>query len=188
MASQLICLYMWRKYSLTQYKNLPQQDEHTHLLRGFPFPFVVFFPFLVFHELLLLSWCSFLLEKRDNAVSFNSIVNHSLKKKKTRHRLMVNDDCSWIKATVHITLVTWPCERFLQRQWTSHLIGWINHQVLQLRIRLDMWATNTVITPVRLMQNSVSWSHLQIADGLKEAWFSRPAHLVSRPPEYACGG
>lgn len=41
-----------------------ENDEETHLLRGFPFPFVVFFPFLVFHELLLLTRCSSLLEEK----------------------------------------------------------------------------------------------------------------------------
>lgn len=39
----------------TQMEKLASGCEHAHLLRGFPFPFVVFFPFLVFHELLLLS-------------------------------------------------------------------------------------------------------------------------------------
>lgn len=34
-------------------ETLASHCEHTYLLRGFPFPFFVFFPFLVFHELLL---------------------------------------------------------------------------------------------------------------------------------------
>jgi len=52
-----------------QRKELAIHFEHAHLLRGFPFPFVVFFPFLVFHELLLMSRYSFLLEEKVKMLS-----------------------------------------------------------------------------------------------------------------------
>lgn len=73
-----------------------------------------------------------------------------------KHWLIVNDDNSKNQGRRdNIRGVTWPCER----QWTACLIGWISHQVLELRILLDMWATNIVIIPIISMQNTVSWSH-----------------------------